>query len=806
MASRIQAAIQSSPQAASSRLRGAQVGGNGYRAAQVGAPKPQASSLLDSFAKFGEAAASAYGAYDREQEQSGKQQAEWLTKFAKENPEAYRKAFNDGTLRYQDNKYAMQFLRENIGSNASFRADAQIQQAIKDGQYGSFSAEDEARMNKDKVALRKQFAEADAKLYGIDEQDEHFQFGLASNIHQREISNNDVWDSQKAQFSENASMVSAKQTLSGSLIGLDATNSEQYATNVTSYLESTRQGAMLNDKQRDSVLMDAVKNTSNHPQGGAALVALGEQEVELYGNRVKVKDYIGKEQWDAYLANANQSFHTQDRERASAFEGMIGNWERSENIELSLEQLRGERAKYNLMQPGQAQTDALTRLDRVEANLKDKLSQRTIKVTAEEDKQKQQFNRETNIYQNLIKATNGEIGVPLSKDTMPTDDNTGAYTEKDFANAMNRFRNDIYNDPNKSPQEKAKDMMKMASATGKTGWPQKVLAPAVEAAKNDLDGAILRGTDLKGTELDQLKGLYEADSVGFMKLFPEEGEMLAKMYTMKKYGLTNEQFVKGERERNSLKNKPDKGAASYENFLTNSGKYPNLNYMSHDQSSAAYQVYLAEMADHGDSKKALKAADRMMADFTTTFSAGASGPTEGRLQGSVPTDFLTNGNSFDSAQQGIKHMNTIIQRVASEGKISSAYVNVNYIADKDMVLVTGAAGQMPTIITRADLIDMQKAEDDAQKVAAEKQEVKNKADLEKTLSNANKRAPITQAAKARKDAGERVRQNRKEVPNSIYGGKVRDGLQSGDPLANQPAKKTAKAPKGTKAKLNRLMD
>lgn len=806
MASRIQEAIQSSPQTASGRLRGATVSGNGYRAAQVQVQKPRASGLLDAFSKFGESATSAFSAYDKQQESDGKQQAEWLTKFAKENPEEYRKAFNDGTLRYQDNQYAMRFLRENIGSNASFRADAQIQQMIKDGKYGSFSAEDEAQMNKDKVELRKQFAESDAKLYGIDPQDEHFQFGLASNIHQREISNNDVWDSQKAQFSENASMVSAKQRLSGALLGLDGTNAEQFATGVTGYLESTRQGAMLNDKQRESVLQDAVKNTSNHAQGGAALVALGEQEVELYGNRVKVKDYIGKEQWDSYLANANQSFHTQNRERASAFTAQLAEWDRSENIDLSLEQLRAKRAEYNQMQPGEAQTEALSQLDRMEATLKEKLVQKTLKATAAEDKKKQQFNRESIIYQNIIKASNGEIGVPLSADTMPTDDNTGEYSEEDFANAFNKRRNDIYNDPNKSEQQKAQEMMAMSSAAGKTGWPQKVLRPAVDAAKNDLDGAILRGTDLKGTELDQLKGLYEADSVGFMKLFPEEGEMLAKMYTMKKYGLTNEQFVKGEREKNSLKNKPDKGAASYENFLTNSGQYPNLNYMSHDQSSAAYQVYLAEMSDHGDTQKALKAADRMMGDFTTTFSAGASGPTAGRLQGSIPTDFLTNGNSFDSAQQGTKHMNTIINRVAQEGKISSAYVNVNYNADHDFVLVTGANGQMPTIITRADLIDMQKAEDDAQKVAAEKQEVKNKAALEKTLKNANKRAPITQAAKARKVAGERVRQNRKEVPNSIYGGKVRDDLQSGDPLANQPEKKTAKAPKGTKAKLNRLMD
>lgn len=806
MASRLQQATQGSPLSGQSRLRGATLSGSGYRAASVNAPTPIKSGLLDSLENFGKAAVAAFGRYDAEQEKSGKQQAEWLTKFAKENPEAYRKAFNDGTLRYQDNKYAMQFMRENIGSNAAFRADAEIQQRIKDGRYGSFSEEDENQMNKDKAELRKQFAAADAKLYGIDENDEHFQFGLASNIHQREISTNDVWDSHKAQFNENAAIVNAKQTLSGMLHGLDVTNGEQYATNVTGYLEAVRQGALLNDKQRESVLLDGVKNLSNHAQGGAALVALGEQEVELYGNRVKVKDYIGKAPWDSYLANANQSLITQDRERASIFESTMGAIERSTDINLGLEELRKQRDIYNKMQPGSAQTAALDRIDRVEQSLKDRLVRETAKKTTENDKANQKFNRETNIYQNLVKATNGEIGVPLSKDTMPTDANTGEYTEEDFVNAMNRFRNDIYNDPNKSQQEKAKDMMKMASATGKTGWPQKVLAPAVEAAKNDLDGAILRGTDLKGTELDQLKGLYEADSVGFMKLFPEEGEMLARMYTMKKYGLTNEQFVKGERERNSLKNKPDKGASTYENFVTNSGKYPNLNYMSHDQSSAAYQVYLAELADHGDKNKAIKAADRMMADFTTTFSAGASGPTEGRLQGSVPTDFLTNGNSFDSAQQGIKHMNTIIQRVASEGKISSAHVNVNYIADKDMVLITGAAGQMPTIITRADLIKMQKAEDDAQKVVAEKQEAKNKADLEKTLANANKRAPITQAAKARKAAGERVRAKKAQVPNSIYGGEISKGLQSGDPIAPKPKQKTAKAPKGTKAKINRLID
>lgn len=805
MASRLQQATQGSPLSGQSRLRGATLSGSGYRAASVNAPTPIKSGLLDSLENFGKAAARAYGAYDAEQEKSGKQQAEWLTKFAKENPEAYRKAFNDGTLRYQDNKYAMQFMRENIGSNASFRADAEIQQRIKDGKYGSFSQEDENQMNKDKAELRKQFATADAKLYGIDENDEHFQFGLASNIHQREISTNDVWDSHKAQFNENAAIVNAKQTLSGMLHGLDVTNGEQYATNVTGYLEAARQGALLNDKQRESVMLDGVKNLSNHAQGGAALVALGEQEVELYGNRVKVKDYIGKESWDSYLANANQSLMTQDRERASIFESTMGGIERSTDINLGLEELRKQRDIYNKMQPGSAQTAALDRIDRVEQSLKDRLARETAKKTTENDKANQKFNRETNVYGNITRAMNGDFAVPLSPSTMPTDENTGEYKEEDFANAFNKYRNDIMNDPNLTPEQKAKQWMKLASVSGKTGWPQKVMAPSVEAATNDLTGAINRGTELKGTELDQLKAYYEADPAGFVKLFPEQGELIAQMYTMKKYGLTNEQFVKGERERNSLSKKPDKGAASYENFLTNSGQYPNLNYMNHDEAGAAYQVYLAEMHDHGDSKKALKAADNMAANFTTTFSAGGGGQTAGRLQGAIPTSFLENGTGFD-ATNGKRHMEAFITQVATEGKISSAYVNVNYNADQDIVLITGAAGQMPRIITRADMIEAQRVEDDANAKRAAEQQAKDKAKLEKTLADANKKAPIV-AAKAAREAGyKRVRAKKAQVPNSIYGGEIRKDLQSGDPVVKKPKQKTAKAPAGTKAKINRLID
>ena len=804
MASRIQTALQSNPQAAASRLRGGSLAGANYQAAQVGTPNNVKSGLLDSLENFGKSAGAAFGRYEDEQEKAGKQQAEWLTKYARENPEEYRKAFNDGTLRYQDNKFAMQFMRENMGSNSSFRADAEIQQRIKDGKYGSFSKEDEAQMNKDKMELRKTFAEQDAKLYGIDTSDEHFQFGLASNIQQREISTNDVWDSHKAQFNENAAIVNAKQTLSGSLHGLDATNGEQYATNVTGYLEQTRQGALLNDKQRESVLLDSVKNTSNHPQGGAALVSLGEQEVELYGKRVKVKDYVGKEQWDSYLANANQSLLTQDRERASVFESTMSGIERSTDINLGLEQLRQQRDTYNKMQPGSAQTAALDRIDRVEQSLKDRLQKETAKMVTEGDKKTLAFNRETNIGRNIDRAMAGDFAVPLSASTMPTDDNTGEYKEEDFANAFNTKRNDIMNDPNLTPEQKAKQWMRLASVSGKTGWPQKVMEPSVEAATNALDGAINRGAELNDTELNQLKAYYEADPSGFVKLFPEQGELIAKMYTMKKYGLTNEQFVKGERERNSLGKKPDKGAASYENFLTNSGQYPHLNYMNHDEAGAAYQVYLAEMHDHGDAQKALKAADRMAEGYTTTFSAGGSGNTAGRLQGAIPTSFLENGNGFDSTN-GKRHMETFINQVATEGKISSAYVNVNYNADQDIVLITGAAGQMPRIISRADMLEAQRAEDDANAKRAEEQQAKDKAKLEQTLKGANKRSSIAGVNKAKEQAAKRVRTKKQQVPNSIYGGEIRD-LQSGDPVAKKPKQKTAKAPKDTKAKINRLID
>lgn len=761
MASRIEQALGNNPQSPQTRLRGSTLSGNGYRAAQVGAPNIKQSSLVGAFEKFGNAAVAAYSAYDNRQEADGKKQAEWLTKYAKENPEGYREAFNNGTLRYQDNKYAMQFLRHNLGSNSSFRADAEIQRKIDAGDYGP---DDEQVMLKDKLDLRKSFAESDAKLYGVKPEDEDFQFGLASSIHEREISMNDKWDSFKSNFNENTAIVSAKQTLSGAMHGLDATNGEQHATQVTGYLESTRANAQLNDKQRESILRDHVRNLSGNPSGGAALTALGDQEVMLYGKKVKVADYFGREQWNSALGAANSSFMEQDRARSSQFEAKISDWNTSTDIPSAIEDLRSTRAQYNRMQPGEAQTQALARLDSVEAALNQKLQHQTAENAKLEVKKTQSNNRGLSINRNIDLALNGNMGIPLTADTMPTDDNTGEYKEEDFVNAISGRINTIMGNPNLSEQEKASKVMELGQLTGKNGYIQKVLQPTIDGANNSIEGSIVTGEPVDDLQLSQLQRYYRADPQSFSKMFPKEAETVASLDRMERLGLTPKQYVDSERELRKQRQSPDQGREAQLNWTTNSASTSNVNFLPEDLKEMAHRVYLSEFRATGDTRKALQAADRWAADHVTTF--GEAG-VQGKIQGGIPSSSLQVGQSVKTQADGKRLMDAHISRIATENRLETNQMTVRYDSEHDLIAVYGNNGEGYQTFTTGELSAEYEREQQAARQEYNEREAAKQAEI---LANANKRAPITQATRAREEAGKRVREKRKEVPNFIYGG------------------------------------
>lgn len=744
MASKVYSALGNMATPGMSRLRGFQ--GQGYQSASV---KPEDTRQWDGIMRFAELAGDVYQKVDQKNKDKADERSNEIIR--KLTPEQRREAIKNGTLLYQDDPYAMQALRFKTGRNAAFQIDDDVMQKVREGQFRSRQELDEYRHSRLQEGAKK-FAEE----FGLNEADEDFQRGFNDNITERNISLYGTHDSFLSDQAQKGALVNSKVELNGVLNDPDILRSPDGAEFFQKYIDNGRiTGSIPSDSQVSQLISASLQDVVQREGGAQFLMNLEDKKVTLNGTTSTFRELLGDEQWNMMKVNAQHTEFTLNAKRFEKFSLGINNALNQADPSKGWEQLQAIKEQLDEIQPGEEMTPERQQLINAQQQLQNTFAQKSAATAKELDKQQKSMNKQQVIEQQFNKRLAGEY-VSTAFADMPTNENTGEFTHSDMVNFAN---NKLQQIEQMDLTDEQKDAMKLKylRADSKDGAFRTAVGQMVSDAGNEWAAAIINGKLPENTvAMDNLRRMRNTDPDLVAALYPDKADLFVTMDMMDKMGVNPQMLIDGEKYRRTMTKEmqyeDDKSWAS----LKNNSESPELSRLPSSLDSMARKVYDAVKYQTGNSDMAMQQVDKFLKDSTTTFTSDdVDGSTIGVLPKSSlqvtddPKSWEQGRDILDAARKGIIQTNpwitnkqlTIVQS-GNGFRMIDTTGNVNIYYDNDI---------LRREYQRTTQAAEQKARDEA-------------------IKNANKRAPIAAATKAREAAGERVRAKKKTVPKFIYGG------------------------------------
>lgn len=747
MASKVMSALEMS-RPGMSRLR-ATKGGMNYQAATI-SPEGTKSSLLESIGRFAKAGADMYMAKEQRQKDLADERSNEIIR--KLTPEQRREALNNGTLLYQDDPYAMEALRIKSGRNAAYLVDDDVMQKVRNGDFRTRQEMEEYRHSR-----LQEGAKNYAEQFGINPEDEAYQRGFNSDITERNISLYGAHDNFLSEQAKKGAIVNSRVELNSVLSDPDMLRRPDAAEFFGKYIDNSLvTGAIPNDDQAVQLIGSSLSDVTNRPGGADFLKGIENQKVTLHGATSTYRELLGEEQWNAMMVTAQKSQFDHDAKLAENFQLKINTALNQDDPRLGWEMIQGAKAEMDKLQPGEQMTPQRQMLINAETQLQDAMVKYTQAQAKEMDKAQKTFNKSQVIDQQFQKRISGEY-VSTAYSDMPTNENTGNFSQEDMVNYANKKLSEI--DSMDVPDAR-KDQLKLQylQADSKNGPFRTVVGTMVQDADREWSAAVINGSLPEQTPaMDNLRRLRNANPNLFAALYPDNAQLFLTMDMMDKQGIDTQVLIDGTKQVQSrTKEMQFEDDRAWQTLKDNS-KVPEISRMPTSMDKYARTIYDSIKYATGNSDLAMAQVTKFLQDSTVTFK-GAD--VDGETIGIIPKNILQVNDDPASWKEGEKILDAARQGIIEHNPwITNKQLSVYQQGDSIYMMDTTGSVRI-----RYDRELLQREWQRTQQLAGQKA-------AEEALKAATKRAPIVAATKARESAGKRVREKQKRVPKYIYGRK-----------------------------------
>ena len=751
--SKIESALQAA-QPGLSRLRGG-AGGMGYRAATTQAAQPR-SSLLDTIGRFAQAGADMYTAKEqRARDLADERSNEIIRKLT---PEQRREALNNGTLLYQDDPYAMEALRVKTGRNAAYLVDDDVMQKIKEGVFRTREEMEEYRHSR-----LQEGAKAYAEQFGIDPDDVDYQRGFNGDITERNISLYGAHDNFLSQQAQKGAIMNSRVELNSVLQDPDMLRRQDSADFFEKYIDNGLvTGAIPSDAQATQLISQAFSDASSRAGGADFLMRVGDKKVTLNGVTTTYKELMGEEQWNALMVTAQRAQYDNDAKLNEKFQLDVNSALFMDDPRVGWEKLQGIKAELDKYQPGEQMTPQRATLIEAQQQLRAKMVEWAKNEAKALDKAQKADNKFRVIDAQYQKRINGEWVSTDFKD-MPTNDNTGEFEHSDIVNYANKKLADI--DAMDIP-DGAKDRLKLQylQADSKDGPFRTAIGTMVQDAAQEWSSSVMNGKLADKTPaMDALRRIRNADPYLIASLYPEQAELFLTMDLADRQGVDVQELIDADRQiATRSKEQRFEDDKAFEQAL-NDSKVPEIANMPTELRGLARKIYDSVKYRTNNVNMAMTEMQKFLKESTTTFNDDSS-DSEGVI-GVIPRNYLQVNDDPKSWKQGKDIIDAAIKGIiAANPSMASEKMTVSVIGKSIYIMPTTGTG--PRV--RYDKEMLSKVWKETQERLATEAVEKAR---DKAMADANKRAPIVAATKAREAAAKRVREKRKHTPKFIYGRK-----------------------------------
>lgn len=751
--SKIESALQAA-QPGLSRLRGG-AGGMGYRAASTQAEQPK-SSLLDTIGRFAKAGADMYTAKEqRARDLADERSNEIIRKLT---PEQRRQALNNGTLLYQDDPYAMEALRVKTGRNAAYLVDDDVMQKVKEGVFRTREEMEEYRHSR-----LQEGAKAYAEQFGIDPDDVDYQRGFNGDITERNISLYGAHDNFLSQQAQKGAVINSRVELNGVLQDPDMLRRPDSADFFESYISNGLvTGSIPSDAQATQLISQAFSDASSRAGGADFLMRVGDKKVTLNGATTTYKELMGEEQWNALMVTAQRAQYDNDAKLNEKFQLDVNSALFVDDPRVGWEKLQGIKAELDKYQPGEQMTPQRATLIEAQKQLRAKMVEWAKNEAKALDEAQKADNKFRVIDAQYQKRINGEWVSTDFKD-MPTNDNTGEFKHSDIVNYANKKLADI--DAMDIP-DGAKDRLKLQylQSDSKDGPFRTAIGTMVQDAAQEWSSSVMNGKLADKTPaMDALRRIRNADPYLIASLYPEQAELFLTMDLADRQGVDVQELIDAERQiATRSKEQRFEDDIAFEKSL-NDSKVPEIANMPTELRGLARKIYDSVKYRTNNVDMAMTEMQKFLKESTTTFND--DGPDNEGVIGVIPRNYLQVNDDPKSWKQGKDIIDAALKGIiAANPSMASDKMTVSVIGKSIYIMPTTGTG--PRVRYDKEMLSKVWKETQERLATSSVEKARDKA-----MADANKRAPIVAAKKAREAGAKRVRDKHKQTPKFIYGRK-----------------------------------
>lgn len=727
MASKINTALGSMSSPGAARIRG--FSGQGYQAASQIAKQP----TKDLWGPIMDFAGVATDAYDTVAKNKADERSDEIIR--KLTPEQRRTAIQNGTLLYQDDPYAMEALKVKTGRNAAFLIDDDVMQKVKEGQFrtrGELEEYRHSRMQEGALTYAEQF--------GLTDSDEFFQKGFNSNITERNISLYGAHDNFLSDQAQKGALVNSKVELNGVLSDPSLLARPDSGEFFSKYIDNAIvTGSIPSDNQAGQLISASLNDVVQRPGGTQFLQGLQDRTVTLNGATSTYKELMGDEQWNSLMVKAQSSQFQNDAKLMEKFQLDMNSALNQENVSTGWEMLQAQKEQLDKLQPGEELTPQRQMLIQAQMQLQDRFRQQSAATAKAMDDQKKVINKSQVIDQQFQKRLNGEYVSTDFKD-MPSNDNTGEFKHSDMVNYANQKLASI---DQMQITDSQKDKMKLdyLRADSEAGAFRTAVGVMITDAGNEWQAAVINGSfNSDSPALSNLRRLRNTDPDLVAALYPDKAELFLTMDMMDKQGIDPQVIIDADRSRRSLTKEmqyeDDKAWAS----LKNNSESPELSRIPASLDGMARKIFDSTKYRTGNADMAMQQVDKFLKDSTVTFTGDN---VDGDAIGIIPKNALQVSDDPKSWEQGRDIIDEARKGlIAANPWITNQQLTVYQQGNSIFMMDTTG-----TVRIRYDKELLQGVFKDSQEKAAKKA-------VDEALADANKRAPIAEVNRVRKEISE----------------------------------------------------
>lgn len=560
--------------------------------------------------------------------------------MASMSPEVIQAARADRTILAHDDPYTKAALNKALAAQESDSIYTEISKNMNAGLYKS-----REEMGK---ALTESLSTANKsrrEAYGVSDFDESWDSGWASDVESKNIAMYQQMDGVLDQQAQNLAMTTNK-VRNSQLVADEAMPTEDWVNAWRNgFNEAGHDGLIRDSKQKAATLGNMISGLVVTPKGAERLSAIADEQIEIDGAPMSVREFIGEDQWQNAVAKAEKSKFDMDWQTQKAFTSDLYDAEATEDMTLGLEQANGmlktlEQETNPSPQTNAKKQEVLAAILRI----KGRMQKETSLIRGNMVKENQKNTRSSELRKKYQSYLDGDITSTNWQD-MPENEATGKYEKQDEVELANTVFNEIDGNKNLSEAQKIERKLQWIKASPKDSAFRSAFGKIIGDSSSEINAAIISGdTEADMSKTQRLHAIYASNKSTMMMLYPENAEQFAMLDLMGQHGVNSQTFIAAEALKKETRKDPNRQREMETNWqaVTNSRK--ELKYLPEQMRKVVRSVYDAAIYTGGDSSRAGEAAQEYVKANYESFAPNGGSDF-------IPKSALMVGNDPESANR-----------------------------------------------------------------------------------------------------------------------------------------------------------